>query len=123
MKLLVLGGTRFLGRHFVDAALASGDEVTIFTRGRQPVPWHDVTALFGDRDRSVPPRAPAAGHDRDEPSARLLPSGGGGVGGVSEAPLVIMGRLAAAAARASTQSPWYAASELPPIGASPNGAS
>jgi 2'-hydroxyisoflavone reductase len=39
MKLLVLGGTRFLGRHIVDAALARGDDVTIFTRGHLPVPW------------------------------------------------------------------------------------
>ena len=39
MRLLVLGGTRFLGRHLVEAALARGDDVTIFTRGRLPVPW------------------------------------------------------------------------------------
>ena len=50
MKLLVLGGTRFLGRHVVDAALARGDDVTIFTRGRLPVPWSGegrVTAQVG----------------------------------------------------------------------------
>ena len=34
MKLLILGGTKFLGRHAVDAALAAGHDVTIFTRGR-----------------------------------------------------------------------------------------
>ena len=34
MRLLVLGGTKFLGRHAVDAALAAGHEVTIFTRGQ-----------------------------------------------------------------------------------------
>ena len=33
MKLLVLGGTKFLGRHVVEAALARGDEVTLFNRG------------------------------------------------------------------------------------------
>ena len=55
MRLLVLGGTRFLGRHVVDAALARGDDVTIFTRGRQPVPWTNVTALVGDRDPRVAP--------------------------------------------------------------------
>jgi 2'-hydroxyisoflavone reductase len=56
LKLLILGGTRFLGRHLVDAALARGDDVTIFTRGRLPVPWsHGVTALTGDRDpRNAP---------------------------------------------------------------------
>lgn len=58
MKLLVLGGTRFLGRHVVDAALARGDDVTIFTRGRLPVPWSGegrVTALVGDRDPRIAP--------------------------------------------------------------------
>ena len=56
MKLLVLGGTRFLGRHVVDAALARGDQVTVFTRGRQPNPWGAaVTALAGDRDPAIAP--------------------------------------------------------------------
>jgi 2'-hydroxyisoflavone reductase len=55
MKLLVLGGTRFLGRHIVDAARAAGDDVTIFTRGRQLVPRRDVTALTGDRDPRIAP--------------------------------------------------------------------
>jgi len=34
MKILVLGGTRFVGRAFVEAALAAGDEPTLFHRGR-----------------------------------------------------------------------------------------
>jgi 2'-hydroxyisoflavone reductase len=56
MKILLLGGTRFLGRHCVDAALERGFEVTLFTRGRQPNPWGDaVTHLVGDRD---PDKAP-----------------------------------------------------------------
>ena len=55
MKLLVLGGTRFLGRHVVEAALERGDRVTIFTRGRQPVPWPNVESLVGDRDPRVTP--------------------------------------------------------------------
>ena len=44
MKLLILGGTRFLGRHVVDAALARGHQVTVFTRGRQPNHWGDAVA-------------------------------------------------------------------------------
>jgi 2'-hydroxyisoflavone reductase len=56
MKLLVLGGARFLGRHLVDAALARDHAVTVFTRGRTPLPWRErVTALCGDRDpRNAP---------------------------------------------------------------------
>jgi len=51
MRLLVLGGTRFLGRGVVDAALAAGDEVTTFTRGVSGEPPAGVEALHGDRTR------------------------------------------------------------------------
>ena len=51
MKLLVLGGTKFLGRHIVGAALARGDEVTIFTRGLSNAGlFPEVERLRGDRD-------------------------------------------------------------------------
>lgn len=52
MKLLVLGGTSFLGRHVVDAALAAGGhEITIFTRGQtNPDLFPDAERLRGDRD-------------------------------------------------------------------------
>lgn len=51
MKILILGGTVFLGRHLVEAALARGDEVTIFNRGRtSPELFPDVERLRGDRD-------------------------------------------------------------------------
>jgi len=54
MQLLVLGGTKFLGRHVVDAALARGDEVTIFTRGQtNPELFPEVEHLTGDRDGSL----------------------------------------------------------------------
>jgi 2'-hydroxyisoflavone reductase len=35
VRILVLGGTVFLGRHVVAAALARGHDVTLFNRGRQ----------------------------------------------------------------------------------------
>ncbi len=51
MKLLVLGGTKFLGRHAVDAALAAGHDVTIFTRGEtNPELFPEVEHLRGNRD-------------------------------------------------------------------------
>jgi nucleoside-diphosphate-sugar epimerase len=56
MKLLVLGGGRFAGRHLVDAGLARGVEVTTFTRGRLPDLWSGaVTRLTGDRDPAIAP--------------------------------------------------------------------
>ena len=51
MKLLVLGGTKFLGRHLVEPALARGHEVTLFNRGRlNPELFPEVEKLRGDRD-------------------------------------------------------------------------
>lgn len=51
MKLLVLGGTRFLGRHLVEAALARGHQPTLFNRGRTaPDLFADVEQLRGERD-------------------------------------------------------------------------
>ncbi len=51
MKLLILGGTVFLGRHTVEAALARGHEVTLFNRGQHsPELFPDVEKLRGDRD-------------------------------------------------------------------------
>ncbi|NUR91637.1 MAG: reductase [Nonomuraea sp.] len=48
MRILVLGGTEFVGRAFVDEALALGHEVTTFNRGSHE-PRPGVTALRGDR--------------------------------------------------------------------------
>ena len=51
MRVLILGGTLFLGRHLVEAAQARGDEVTLFNRGRtDPGLFPDVETLHGDRD-------------------------------------------------------------------------
>ena len=51
MRLLVLGGTVFVGRHVVETALAAGHEVSIFTRGQHgPDLFPDVERLRGDRD-------------------------------------------------------------------------
>lgn len=50
MDLLVLGGTRFLGRHLVEAALGRGHGVTLFNRGESdPGLFPEVEELRGDR--------------------------------------------------------------------------
>ena len=50
MTVLVLGGTRFIGRHIVEALCAAGHDVTVFTRGQSPdeLPAQ-VQRLHGDR--------------------------------------------------------------------------
>ena len=51
MRILVLGGTRFLGRHFVEVARARGHELTLFNRGRTNAELHaGVERIMGDRD-------------------------------------------------------------------------
>ncbi|UKY51927.1 NAD-dependent epimerase/dehydratase family protein [Streptomyces inhibens] len=48
MKLLMLGGTEFVGRAVTEAALARGWQVTVFHRGNHAPP-EGATALHGDR--------------------------------------------------------------------------
>ena len=51
MKILVLGGTLFLGRHLVEAGLERGHDVTVFNRGRTgPDLFPEIEKLKGDRD-------------------------------------------------------------------------
>ena len=50
MKLLILGGTRFLGRHLVTAALAHHHDITLFNRGKHTAtPLPNVETIYGDR--------------------------------------------------------------------------
>jgi 2'-hydroxyisoflavone reductase len=50
VKLLVLGGTQFLGRAVVEAALERGDELTLFNRGEtNPELFPNVEKVRGDR--------------------------------------------------------------------------
>ncbi len=48
MKILVMGGTRFVGRPLVATLLGAGHTLTLLTRGRQPLP-EGVEHLAGDR--------------------------------------------------------------------------
>ena len=51
MKLLILGGTRFLGRHLVTAALQRNHEVTLFNRGQHSsAASANVETIYGDRN-------------------------------------------------------------------------
>jgi nucleoside-diphosphate-sugar epimerase len=49
VRLLVIGGTVFLGRHVAETALARGHEVTVFHRGRHGRAPDGAEALIGDR--------------------------------------------------------------------------
>jgi len=58
VRLLVLGGTKFLGRAAVEAALARGHEVTLFNRGEtNPELFPEAEKLHGDRTQDLSPLA------------------------------------------------------------------
>jgi 2'-hydroxyisoflavone reductase len=66
MRLLILGGTRFAGRHLAAAALDAGHEVTLFNRGISNVEiFPQAERLCGDRDREGDLRAAFAGRRWD----------------------------------------------------------
>jgi len=51
LKILILGGTAFLGPSVVQEALARGHEITLFNRGRTNTDmFPDIEKLLGDRD-------------------------------------------------------------------------
>src|SRR4051794_28646127 len=51
MRLLFLGGTLFVGRHLVEAALMRDHDVTLFHRGQtNPDLFPGVEHLYGDRE-------------------------------------------------------------------------
>jgi 2'-hydroxyisoflavone reductase len=54
MKLLIIGGTKFWGRHLAAAALARGHEVTLFNRGKHsPESIDNIEQIQGDRHRDL----------------------------------------------------------------------
>lgn len=51
MKILLIGGTQFVGRHLAEAALVRGHELTLFNRGQTGAGlFPDTEHLVGDRD-------------------------------------------------------------------------
>ncbi len=51
MKILIIGGTQFVGRHLAEAALKRGHALTLFNRGRSSAGlFPEAEHLTGDRD-------------------------------------------------------------------------
>lgn len=49
MNILILGGTRFVGRHIAEMLTARGHRVTLFNRGNNPDVHRDLEQIHGDR--------------------------------------------------------------------------
>lgn len=60
-RILVLGGTRFVGRRIVEQLVARGDQVLVVHRGvSEPDPWVEVAHLHCDRAQLASHRAAVA---------------------------------------------------------------
>jgi 2'-hydroxyisoflavone reductase len=56
MRILVIGGTEFVGRHFVAQALDEGHRLTLFNRGvTNPALFPEAERIRGDRDGGLAP--------------------------------------------------------------------
>jgi 2'-hydroxyisoflavone reductase len=54
MNILIIGGTRFLGRHIAEAALAAGHKLTLFHRGKtNPELFPEAEHIHGDREADL----------------------------------------------------------------------
>lgn len=62
MRVLILGGTQFIGRHIVESLIAGGHSVSVLTRGRTT--------------DALPPQVERMRGDRDEADAGLTALGG-----------------------------------------------
>jgi 2'-hydroxyisoflavone reductase len=54
LRVLILGGTGFIGPHFVDVLTAGGHKITLFNRGkRDPEAKPGIEQLLGDRNGQI----------------------------------------------------------------------
>jgi nucleoside-diphosphate-sugar epimerase len=64
MRILIMGGTRFIGVYLTQMLVAQGHEVALFNRGNKPVP-SGVTQIQGDRTDSAQLKAKLSGESFD----------------------------------------------------------
>jgi nucleoside-diphosphate-sugar epimerase len=53
MRVLVIGGTRFVGVYLTQELVSRGHEVVLFNRGNKPAPIEGITQIHGDRTDPV----------------------------------------------------------------------
>jgi nucleoside-diphosphate-sugar epimerase len=65
MRVLVMGGTRFIGVYLTRLLVEQGHEVVLFNRGNKPAPVDGVTTIQGDRKDIDTLKARLAGESFD----------------------------------------------------------
>jgi nucleoside-diphosphate-sugar epimerase len=65
MRVLIMGGTRFIGVYLTKILVNQGHEVVLFNRGNKPAPVEGVTEIHGDRTDSEQIKSKLAGQEFD----------------------------------------------------------
>ncbi|MEM6437374.1 MAG: NAD-dependent epimerase/dehydratase family protein [Cyanobacteria bacterium P01_D01_bin.115] len=65
MRILVMGGTRFIGVYLTKLLVSQGHEVVLFNRGNKPAPVAGVTVIQGDRKEATALKEKLAGERFD----------------------------------------------------------
>lgn len=65
MRILVMGGTRFIGVYLTKLLVEQGHEVVLFNRGNKPAPVEGLQQIHGDRTNAEDLKATLAGESFD----------------------------------------------------------
>jgi nucleoside-diphosphate-sugar epimerase len=65
MRILIMGGTRFIGVYLTKILVEQGHEVVLFNRGNNPAPVAGVTQIQGDRQNASQLKEKLAGESFD----------------------------------------------------------
>lgn len=65
MRILIMGGTRFIGVYLTKILVNQGHEVVLFNRGNKPAPIDGVRQIHGDRTQPEEIRQKLAGENFD----------------------------------------------------------
>ncbi|GFE71516.1 hypothetical protein CFPU101_41260 [Chroococcus sp. FPU101] len=49
MRILIMGGTRFIGVYLTKILVEQGHDVVLFNRGKKPSPIEEIQQIHGDR--------------------------------------------------------------------------
>lgn len=65
MRVLIMGGTRFIGVYLTRLLVSQGHEVVLFNRGNKPAPVESAKTIQGDRKDTAQLKAALAGESFD----------------------------------------------------------
>ena len=65
MRILIMGGTRFIGVYLTKVLVAAGHSVVLFNRGNKPLPVAGVQQIIGDRQNPEELKAKLANEEFD----------------------------------------------------------